>query len=240
MGVLATGCRSDLGGVDGIFYDGDGRTVHCAANLDTEAGNSLASIDTALDRAVERNEVVELYAHRPELSVPLATIEHVLAGASARNLPFVTYADFAAGGGTGPGIALSFDDSGVSYWMEARPLFLRYQARVTFFVSRYFEMSADIRGQLRELANDGHDVEAHSVLHLRAPSYVEDRGLRAYLDDEALPSIEGLRSDGYAVTAYAYPYGARTDELDRAISEHVPVLRSVSFAVDGVADPCPN
>jgi len=214
--------------------------MHCAANLDTSAGDSLASIDTALDRAAERNEVVELYAHRPELSVPLATIEHVLAGARARNLPFVTYADFAAGGGTGPGLALSLDDSGVSYWMAARPLLLRYQARVTFFVCRYAEMSADMHGQLRELANDGHDIEAHSVLHLRAPSYVEDHGLRAYLDDEALPSIEVLRSDGYAVAAYAYPYGARTEELDHALLEHVSILRSVSFAVSGADDPCPN
>jgi peptidoglycan/xylan/chitin deacetylase (PgdA/CDA1 family) len=214
--------------------------MHCAANLDTEAGNSLDSIDTALDRAAARGEVVELYAHRPDLTVPMATIEHVLAGASARNLPFVTYADFAAGGGTGPGIALSFDDSGVPYWMAARPLLLRYQARVTFFICRYSEMSADTHGQIRALADDGHDIEAHSVLHLRAPSYVEDHGLRAYLDDEALPSIEALRRDGYAVSAYAYPYGARTDELDRAISAHVPLLRSVSFAVSDVDDPCPN
>ena len=214
--------------------------MHCAADLDSSAGNSLESIDTALDRAAERGEVVELYAHRPTLSVPLSKIEHVLAGAAARNLPFVTYADFAAGGVTGPGIALSFDDSGVPYWMEARPLFLAYGARVTFFVCRYAEMSDDLHAQIRELANDGHDIEAHSVLHLRAPSYVEDHGLRAYLDDEALPSIEVLRRDGYAVSAYAYPYGARTDELDHALLQHVPVLRSVSFAVGGVADPCPN
>lgn len=237
---MVAGCRSDLGDLDGVFYNGDGRLVHCAVNLDTSAGNNFASIDTALDRAAERNEVVELYAHRPNLSVPLATIEHVLAGARDRNLAFVTYADFAAGTGVGPGLALSFDDAGVQYWMEARPLFQRYQARVTFFVCHYATMSDDERGQVRELANDGHDIAAHSVLHLRAPSYVEDHGLRAYLDDEVLPSIEVLRNDGYPITSYAYPFGARTEELDHAISKYVPVLRSVSFAVGGVADPCPN
>jgi peptidoglycan/xylan/chitin deacetylase (PgdA/CDA1 family) len=237
---MAAGCRTDLGDLDGVFYDGDGRVVHCAVGLDSVAGNSWASIDSALDRAAERDEVVELYAHRPALSVPLATIEHVLAGARDRNLAFVTYADFAAGGGTGPGLALSFDDSGVSSWIEARPLFQRYQARVTFFVSRYAGMSDDNHGLIRELANDGHDIAAHSVMHLRAPSYVEDHGLRAYLDDEALPSIDVLRADGYPVTAYAYPFGARTDELDRALAEHVAILRSVSFSVAGPSDPCPR
>ena len=223
-----------------MFYNGDGRTVHCAVDLDTSAGNSLASIDTALDRAAARGEVVELYAHRPSLSVPLATIEHVLAGATDRGLPFVTYADFAAGTATGPGLALSFDDSGVPSWMVARPLFQQYHARVTFFVSRYAAISDDDRGLIGVLAGDGHDIAAHSVLHLRAPSYVEDHGLRAYLDDEVLPSIEVLRDAGYTVTAYAYPYGARTGELDHAIARYVPILRSVSFAIGGAADPCPD
>jgi peptidoglycan/xylan/chitin deacetylase (PgdA/CDA1 family) len=223
-----------------VFYDGDGRTVHCAVNLDTSAGNPLASIDTALDRAAARAEVVELYAHRPALTVPLATLEHVLAGAADRKLAFVTYADFAAGAGTGPGLALSFDDSDVASWIAARPLFQQYHARVTFFVSHYAALSDDSRGLIRALADDGHDIAAHSVLHLRAPSYVEDHGLRAYLDDEVLPSIEVLRDDGYAVTSYAYPFGARTEELDRAIGKYVPILRSVSFAISGAFDPCPN
>ena len=237
---MAAGCHSDLADLDGVFYDGDGRVVHCAVNLDTSAGSSLASIDTALDRAAERGEVVELYAHRPGLSVPLATIEHVLAAARDRNLAFVTYAEFAAGAGTGPGLALSFDDSGVTYWMDAQPLFQRYGARVTFFISRYAAMSDDHHALVRRLADAGHDIAAHSVRHLRAPSYVEDHGLRAYLADEALPSIEVLRDAGYPVTAYAYPFGARTDELDRAIAKHVPILRSVSFAVGPVSDPCPR
>jgi peptidoglycan/xylan/chitin deacetylase (PgdA/CDA1 family) len=223
-----------------VFYNGDGRVVHCAVDLDSSAGNRLGSIDTALDRAAERGEVVELYAHRPGLSVPLATIEHVLAAATDRQLAFVTYAEFAAGGGTGPGLALSFDDSGVASWMQARPLFQQYGARVTFFVSRYAAMSEDEHALIRELANDGHDIEAHSVRHLRAPSYVEDHGLGAYLAHEALPSIEVLRDDGYPVVAYAYPFGARTDELDHALRKHVAILRSVSFAVEGATDPCPR
>jgi peptidoglycan/xylan/chitin deacetylase (PgdA/CDA1 family) len=237
---VATACRSDLAELDGVFYDGDARLVHCAVNLDSAAGNRLGSIDTALDRAAERGEVVELYAHRPGLTVPLATIEHVLAAARDRNLAFVTYADFAAGAGTGPGLALSFDDSGVSYWMSAQPLFERYGARVTFFVSRYAAMSDEDHALVRRLADAGHDIAAHSVRHLRAPSYVEDHGLRAYLDDEVLPSIDVLRDAGYPVTSYAYPFGARTGELDRAISTYVPVLRSVSFAIGGASDPCPR
>ena len=241
MLALLTACQADLGDIDGAFYDGDGRAVHCAVDLDLVANNDLASIETALDRAAARGEVVELYAHSPGKTVPYDTIEHVLAGAVARGLPFVTYADFATTDVQGPGLALSFDDHNIVEWYSLRPMFERHSARVTFFLSRYAYLGELEYQYLRELAGDGHAVEAHSVNHLRAPLYVEERGLAAYLHDEVIPSIEVLENDGYPVHAYAYPFGARTDELDDAIREHVPILRSVSFSYRGViTSPCPH
>jgi peptidoglycan/xylan/chitin deacetylase (PgdA/CDA1 family) len=239
LAILAA-CRVAPDGLDAIFYDGDGRRVHCVVNLDSSAGVSLDSVDRALDRAAERGEVVELYAHRPGVTVPLAKLEHVLAGAAARGLSPVTYADFAAGRGTGPGLALSFDDAAIAEWTAARPIFLAFGARVSFFVTRYHRFSEEGRAQLRQLADDGHDIAAHGVDHQHAPRYVEERGLAAYLAEEALPSIEILRADGYEVTSFAYPFGARTDELDRALAAHVPVLRSVGFPVEGPFSPCPR
>jgi peptidoglycan/xylan/chitin deacetylase (PgdA/CDA1 family) len=239
LAILAA-CRADAGDLDGIFYDGDGRLVHCAVNLDASAGNTFESIDHALDRAAARGEVVELYAHRPGTTVSYEMLEHVLTGALARDLPYVRYADFAAGGGLGPGLALSFDDAAIAAWTTARPLLQQYGARATFFVTRYHLFTDEGRAQLRDLAADGHEIGAHGVAHLRAPVYVEEYGLGAYLADEALPSIDILRDDGYEVTAFAYPYGARTGELDRALAAHVPVLRSVAFPVHGPIGPCPD
>lgn len=239
LGALAA-CRQDVADIDGAFYDGDGKEVHCAVNLDAKAGISLENVDGALDRAAERGEVVELYAHKPGATVPIDKIEHVLAGARARGLPFVTYREMATGGGKGAGLALSFDDASIAEWMTVRPLFMQYDARVTFFVSRYVAVNDDGRGQLRELANDGHEIAAHTVNHLSGPAYVEEYGMAAYLADEVLPSIEILRADGYEVTSFAYPFGARTGETDRAILEHVPIVRSVEFPTSGAFSPCPH
>lgn len=241
LGAALIGCHSEIGDIEGAFYDGDHRIVHCAVDLDLIANNSLASIDGALDRAAERGEVLELYAHAPGKTVAFDTIQHVLAGARDRGLAFVTYADFATTDVTGPGLALSFDDHNVAPWYALRPMFETYGARVTFFLSRYAYLQPEEYVQLRELADAGHAIEAHTVNHLRAPLYVEERGLAAYLADEALPSIEVLRADGYPVHAYAYPFGARTEEIDQAIHEHLPILRSVSFTYGGVvASPCPD
>lgn len=225
--------------MDSVFYDGDGRKVHCAVNLDGKAGN-LDSIDAALDRARDRAEVLELYAHKPGETVAVADLEHVIAGAAARGLAFVTYADLAARTEVRPGLALSFDDSSIGPWYELRPLFQQYGARVTFFLTRYATQPPDLKAMVRTLAADGHDIAAHSVAHRRAPTYVEEHGLRAYLEEEALPSIQVLRDDGYDVTSFAYPYGARTGELDDALLAHVAILRSVAFSLEGAIDPCPR
>lgn len=233
-------CREELADVDGIFDDGTPQ-VHCAANLDRTALGSEASIDTALDRAAARAEIVHLYAHHPGETVSLATIEYVLAGAQSRGLAFVQYRDLAAGRGAGPALALSFDDTSIAAWVGILPLLARYGAKVTFFISRYEFLDAVDRAGLHALADAGHDIEAHSVRHLRAPQYVEERGLEAYLDDEAQPSIDGLSGEGFDIVAYAYPFGARSDELDRALLGRVKTVRSVAFAwSDGVSSPCPR
>ncbi|HEU4730316.1 MAG TPA: polysaccharide deacetylase family protein [Kofleriaceae bacterium] len=240
LAALTASCQRDIAELDGVFYDGDHRLVHCGVNLDSEANNDLASVESGLDRARDRGEIVELYAHHPGVSVPVDKIEHVLAGAAERGLAFVTYSDFARGTDVSPGLALSFDDTFVDSWVALRPVFQQYHARVTFFVSRYRTLSDEAHAGLKLLAADGHDIAAHTVRHLRAPDYVEDHGIDAYLHDELDPSIQILRDDGFEVTAFAYPFGARTGELDHAIAKRVPVIRSVSFSYTGVESPCPR
>jgi peptidoglycan/xylan/chitin deacetylase (PgdA/CDA1 family) len=235
-------CQQDIAEIDGVFYNGDGRLVHCAVDLDTSAHVDDGSIDGGLDRALERGEIVELYAHNPGPggTVPASRIDRVLAGAPARGLHFVTYSDFANHTEQYPGLALSFDDTFVDAWSQLRPTFDLYGARVTFFLSHYAKLAPKAHAQVAELAADGHDIEPHTVNHLHAPDYVEDHGLNAYLHDEADPSIQLLRDEGYDVRAFAYPFGARTSELDRGLAKRVPVIRSVAFTFPEVYSPCPR
>jgi hypothetical protein len=240
LGVTA-GCQVSIADTDGVFVGPrDHIRVHCAVNLDSEAMNSWSSIDSGLERAARDGEIVELYAHHPGVTVGVDTIEHVLAGAATRGLAFVTYADLARGMARFPGLVLSFDDTSVDAWVQIEPLLAQYGARVTFFVSRYFDLHDAQRAELHQLAAAGHAIEPHSVLHLRAPQYVEDHGLAAYLADEAQPSMDALIAEGYPITTYAYPFGARTDETDRALLDRVQLLRSVAFTFEGEGGPCPR
>jgi len=128
--------QQQLSDLDGVFYDGDSRLVHCGVNLDTSANASIASVDSALDRARDRGEVVELYAHHPGDTVPIEKIEHVLSGARDRHLAFYTYADFAARPTPAPGSRCR-STIPRSTRVRAPPAAAAYHARITFFVSRY-------------------------------------------------------------------------------------------------------
>ena len=241
MLVGLAACQHDTADTPGAFYNWDDRRVHCAIDLDTYARNDIASVKAGLDRARERGEVIELYAHDPGRTVSWAELEAVLAAISERELPYFTYADFVHGVPPAAGVALSFDDAYVDHWLAGADLYAQYGARLTFFVAYYDRLSPERRASLRELARRGHSIEAHSVNHLRAPLYVEQRGLAAYVDEELVPSIDMLRADGFEVTTFAYPFGARTSELDRAVLDHIPLVRSVSFTWTSIAtDPCPD
>jgi len=209
--------------------------------MDTFARNDVTSVEAGLDRAAERGEVIELYAHDPGRTLDSGALEAVLAAARERNLTFFTYADIAHARVTpAPGVLMSFDDASVDDWVAGLDLFAKYDAHVTFFVAYYPQLSDAGKAGLHQLADAGHVIEPHSVRHVRAPLYVEQKGLAAYMDDEALPSIAMLRADGFDDSAYAYPYGARTGELDRALLAQVALLRSVTFTWSGPADPCPE
>jgi peptidoglycan/xylan/chitin deacetylase (PgdA/CDA1 family) len=216
--------------------------VLCAVNVDDSAGNDARSIAGGLDRAARDGSVVQLYAHAPGRTVAQSTLDAILDGAKTRGLASYTYAELAAGRPAEAGLALSFDDAAIEAWTDLGDRLDAAGVRATFFVTRYHRWTEAQRAALRALAARGHDVEAHSVEHLRAPDVAEDRGVAAYLADEVLPGLALLRADGFAPTVFAYPFGARTAELDRALLAHFALLRSVTFSVDGplVVDPCPE
>ncbi|HVV85493.1 MAG TPA: polysaccharide deacetylase family protein, partial [Kofleriaceae bacterium] len=240
--AAACGCRDPIADLDEVYYRGPGRHVVCTVDIDDVAGNDLDSIAGGLDRAAADGTVLQLYAHAPGVTVALSTIDAVLDGARARGLASFTYADLAAGRPAEAGLALSFDDSAVDAWTSIADRLDAAGVRATFFVTRYHLFTDEQRAALHALAARGHDIEAHSVSHLRAPEVAEDRGVAGYVDDDVLPGLALLEADGYHPTVFAYPFGARTPEIDRALLDHFALLRSVSWTVGSplVVDPCPE
>lgn len=243
---LLTGCGTRrVAGMDEVYFAWDDRRVLCGVSIDDGLAPGfvpdLDNLREGMDRALARGEVLIFYAHEPGAGLSTDRLESVLALAVDVGLPFLTF-DELHGEPRGAGVALTFDDAHIDEWYEQRTLFAAYGARVTFFVTRIHRLSTARLDKLHELHADGHGIESHGLNHVHGPDYVEEYGLRAYLDDEVLPSLEVMRQEGFTPTAFAYPFGARTSEIDRAVLDHVELVRSISWTIRSplIADPCPE
>jgi hypothetical protein len=221
-----SGCASGMADFDDIYTRTGERYVLCASNVDDAHHIASEQIDDAFDRAIADGTTVQLYAHRPGGTVQLTTIEGILAAAAEHGMELTTYDQLSAGVVPG-GLALSFDDHSLAEWTALRPMFARYGARVTFFISEFLDLTDDEQAQLRQLADDGHDIEYHSTHHLNAVHYAAAHGIDAYVADEIRPALDAMRAAGYPTTVFAYPFGARDDAIDAALAPYFTHLRAI-------------
>ncbi len=215
--------------MDNIYSRGADRAVVCAYSVDNKNAISTDAIAAALARAKLDGTVLHLYAHETGETVDESTVELLFAGAADRGLPFVTYRDLVDGTGR-TGLAFSFDGHNLVNWHSLRPLFERYGARVTFFISSFWLLTDEELGMLRVLAAEGHAVEYHSTNHLDAEKFVEANGIERYLAEDIFPDLERLREAGFDPTSFSHPYGARTAAIDDALLQHFRLLRALRFS----------
>ena len=93
-------------------------------------------------------------------------------------------------------------------------------------MSRWYEQRPQQIDELMQLAADGNELEPHTVNHLHVLDYVAAHGLDAWLADEVDPSIQVMKDHGLEPHVFAYPFGERNDDLDRAMLERVPAVRA--------------
>lgn len=222
-GAVLAGCHDE----HWLTYPWDDRGVLCSDSIDDVAATAPWDVvEQEMQVAESTGAVVLLHAHTPGKTITTSAIKRVLVMAEQHHLAYLTYRELDPEAAPRAGLALAFDDNAIDAWFGVRDLLATHGAHVTFFVARWSSRTDQERGELRELAGDGHDVEPHSVNHLHAPDYVRAHGLAAYLADEVMPSIDGLTEAGYPPpAAYAYPFGEHTDALDTAILAIVPHVR---------------
>jgi peptidoglycan/xylan/chitin deacetylase (PgdA/CDA1 family) len=184
----------------------------------------LHRIDTLDDR------VLVLYGHATAQGVSRETLEAVFAHARDAGVDTVTFADLARGGKRRPGVAVTFDDMDIDAWFGLRDIFASYDARATFFVTRYSEWTDDGRQKLHVMYDEGNDVEAHGVNHVNICSYTAatGNGLDGYIADEVMPSLEILKADGFAPVAFAFPGGSEGNAIVDALQPLVPITRAIT------------
>jgi peptidoglycan/xylan/chitin deacetylase (PgdA/CDA1 family) len=238
--VVLVACTTEVDATDAIYANNDMPRVLCSLGVDGE-DIALIKLELGMQRARSRGETLLLHAHRPgtgpDATIDPARVDAILSAADRVGLASVTFPELPHGSG----LMLSFDDASVDDWFALRDVFDAHATRATFFVSNFGELTLDQRAKLHVLADEGHAIEAHGMGHRDAPTYADAHGVTRYLADEIDPLLDAMLADGFTPTTFAYPYGARTKQLDDALLERFRLIRSLTYLDKSVVAtaPCP-
>ena len=112
-------------------------------------------------------------------------------------------------------LLLSFDDRNFDDWVGALPLFDRYGAHATFFVSG--EITDPVVRKLKTLRAHGHSVGLHGLNHLDADTAIAKMGAEAYYDAEVARPRRTCSVSYVPVSSFAYANCRRTEEADQLL-----------------------
>lgn len=121
-------------------------------------------------------------------------------------------------------VCLTFDDRNFANWLKVLPLWKKYDAHATFFVSGAVDDVAV--NAMNLLQNDGHSVGLHALHHAKYPNKPD-----SYIEEEILPQLEICRNSGINVRSFAYPYSLRDEESDRKLFEIFDFLRGGAWQI---------
>jgi peptidoglycan-N-acetylglucosamine deacetylase len=124
------------------------------------------------------------------------------------------------------GICISFDDAYVDEWFELREAFQKYDANVTFFVTKFDTLTPEQIQKLKVLQADGHEIGFHGAHHVLSEYYIKDHSLQDYVQFEIVDGIASMNEHGFYPTSFAYPYGAKYWGTDRELLKYFYVVRS--------------
>jgi len=126
-------------------------------------------------------------------------------------------------------LCLTFDDIYYSSWLQNLPLFQKYNARATFFISR--RITEDVLEQMKKLQDAGHSIGLHSENHTRAVDYMQKFGSVNYILNEIMPQLEICKKNNIRIRAFAYPCSQRDKRTDQELFKTFDFLRTNSSEV---------
>jgi peptidoglycan/xylan/chitin deacetylase (PgdA/CDA1 family) len=124
-------------------------------------------------------------------------------------------------------VAFTFDDDWVDDWYTYRALFHEYDIKATFFITRPEKLDSASIEKLRQLNADGHEIACHSLTHKNLLDFHDS--LDMMVSKEVIPALQSLRSMGFEIRSFAYPFGASTANTDSILQKYFIYLRKATW-----------
>lgn len=127
------------------------------------------------------------------------------------------------------GVCISFDDRSIIEWHALMPLFKKYNASVTFFVTQFDSLTDREIQLLHEIETAGHEIGSHGAQHVFAGEYIRSHGYDRYLQDEVDQSISSMQAAGFDPQNFAYPHGSGFFLTDYLLLKRFRIIRTITL-----------
>ncbi len=112
-----------------------------------------------------------------------------------------------------------------------RPLFEKYDARVTFFITCPDSLNAEEVAMLKQLEKEGHEIGFHGTVHAKSTELMAAGGPKGYIETELEPGMRHMAAAGFSPTSYAHPGGNHNDRVDSVLlTKGFTILRDVAIS----------
>ncbi len=125
-----------------------------------------------------------------------------------------------------PSVLLTFDDAFIDQWVAVLPIFERYDANATFFITGFDKLSKEQIVSLKKIKDAGHTIGCHSLSHKKAVDYSTKFSLEQYWKDDVEPAIKLMTDNGFEPSCFAYPSSQNNDDTDKMLLKYFSHLRS--------------
>jgi peptidoglycan/xylan/chitin deacetylase (PgdA/CDA1 family) len=133
------------------------------------------------------------------------------------------------------GVILSFDDAYVDDWYATNQELKKYNWKGTFLVCKINTLKYLEIKKLQELQREGHEIAGHGLHHYNAATFLKNHSINDYLHEEINPMINLMNFYGFKTTSFAYPYGARTKQLDTVLLKKFKIIRGRAFCEESAS-----
>ncbi len=121
-------------------------------------------------------------------------------------------------------LLLAFDDRNFADWERALPIFAKYNAHVSFFISGEYDATAV--GAAKKLMAAGHTLGLHGQRHLNVPEAIAKFGKDGWRQREVSTAQRQADAASIPVHSFAYPNNRRDDTSDAYLLTQFKRLRA--------------
>ena len=129
------------------------------------------------------------------------------------------------------GVAIVFDDNYVDHWFDTRPLLQKYNANVTFFVTKFSELNKSQVQKLKILQRDGNEIAYHGNYHVNVNKYLVSHTVDEYFNNEIISGLTMMKAQGIDPVDFAYPYSRQNATVTQELTKY---FHHISMASEGV------